>query len=136
TFFIRRPVFSGVCSFIILLAGAVTIPTLPIALYPNIVPPQVSVTSHYVGASAETVETTVTTPIEQQINGVEGMKYLQSTSGSDGTSVVTVTFDLERNVDAALVDVQNRVATAQARLPNEVRSTGITVAKSSPAIVM
>src|SRR5688500_12197214 len=119
-FFIRRPVFSGVCSFIIVLAGVITIPSLPISLYPNIVPPQVTVTSSYIGASAETVEATVTTPLEQEINGVEGMKYMTSTSGADGTSVITVTFDLERDIDNAAVDVQNRVATAQARLPAEV----------------
>jgi HAE1 family hydrophobic/amphiphilic exporter-1 len=135
-FFIRRPVFAGVCSFIIVLAGAITIPSLPIALYPNIVPPQVTVTSVYVGASAETVEATVTTPLEQEINGVEGMKYMTSTSGADGTSAITVTFDLDRDIDNAAVDVQNRVSIAQARLPAEVRAIGVTVNKSSPAIIM
>jgi hydrophobic/amphiphilic exporter-1 (mainly G- bacteria), HAE1 family len=134
-FFIKRPVFAAVCSTILVLAGAVTIPTLPIAQYPNIVPPQVVVTANYTGASAEVVESAVTVPLEQQINGVEGLKYLTSASSNDGTSTITATFDLSRDVDLAAVDVQNRVNTAQGRLPNEVKTTGITIAKSSSAII-
>ena len=104
-FFIRRPVFSTVCALLIILAGAVVIPTLPIAQFPNLAPPQVSVSSFYTGASAQTVESAVTTPLEQQINGAEGMKYMTSTSGNDGTSIITVTFDLTRDSDFAIVDI-------------------------------
>ena len=85
-FFIRRPVFATVCALLIILAGAAVIPTLPIAQFPNLAPPQVGVTSFYIGASAQTVESAVTIPLEQQINGAEGMKYITSTSGNDGTS--------------------------------------------------
>src|SRR5450432_4914805 len=96
-FFIHRPVFSTVCALLIILAGASVIPTLPISQFPDLAPPQVSVTSVYVGASAQTVESAVTVPLEQQINGAEGMKYMTSSSGNDGTSNVTVTFDLGRD---------------------------------------
>jgi len=102
----------------IILAGAVCIPTLPVAQFPALAPPQVNVTSNYIGASAQVVETAVTTPLEQQINGVEGMKYITSTSGNYGTSQITVTFDLGRSPDLAAVDVQNRVNVAMGRLPN------------------
>src|SRR6202162_2641351 len=98
-FFIKRPVFATVCALLIILAGSAVIPTLPIAQFPTLAPPQVSVTSVYVGASAQTVESAVTVPLEQQINGAEGMKYITSTSGNDGTSSVIVTFDLTRNPD-------------------------------------
>jgi HAE1 family hydrophobic/amphiphilic exporter-1 len=135
-FFIKRPIFATVCSLILILAGLVSIPTLPISQYPEIAPPQVSVTSTYIGASAETVESAVTVPLEQEINGVEGMKYMTSTSTNDGVSTITVTFDLNRNVDDAVVDVQNRVATAQARLPDAVKATGVTIAKNSSALVL
>src|SRR2546423_13047732 len=110
-FFIRRPIFATVCALMIVLAGAVSIPTLPIAQFPNLAPPQVNVPSNYNGASAQVVESAVTIPLEQQINGVEGMKYLTSTSGNDGTSNITATFDINRDVDLAAVDVQNRVNT-------------------------
>src|SRR5882757_8466473 len=129
-FFIKRPIFATVCSLLIILAGAVSIPTLPIAQFPILAPPQVTVSSNYNGASAQVVETAVTIPLEQQINGVEGMKYLTSTSGNDGSSSITATFDISRNVDLAAVDVQNRVSTAQGRLPAEVNNTGITISKS------
>ena len=135
-FFIRRPVFATVCSLLIVLAGAVAIPNLPIEYYPELAPPQVTVTSRYTGASAQIVESAVTTPLEQAINGVEGMKYISSTSGNDGTSTITVTFDVTRDQDLAAVDVQNRVSTALGRLPQEVQSTGVTVNKSSTAFVM
>src|SRR5499427_8496544 len=105
-FFIHRPVFSTVCALMIILAGAVCIPTLPIAQFPTLAPPQVSVTSFYTGASAQTVESAVTTPLEQQINGAEGMKYVTSSSANDGTSSITATFDLNRDPDLAAVDVQ------------------------------
>ncbi|MFI5114498.1 MAG: efflux RND transporter permease subunit, partial [Terriglobales bacterium] len=134
-FFIHRPVFSTVCALLIILAGAVVIPTLPIAQFPDLAPPQVSVTSVYTGASAQTVESAVTTPLEQQINGAEGMKYITSSSSNDGLSQITATFDLTRNPDLASVDIQNRVNTAQGRLPNAVKQVGVTVQKSSQNFV-
>src|SRR6201984_1875252 len=130
-FFIRRPVFATVCSLLIILAGAVVIPTLPIAQFPTLAPPQVSVNSFYVGASAQTVESAVTTPLEQQINGAEGMKYIESSSGNDGSSSIVATFDLNRDPDLAAVDIQNRVNTAQGRLPNTVKANGISIVKAS-----
>src|SRR5690348_15739064 len=130
-FFIRRPVFSTVCALMIILAGAVVIPSLPIAQFPNLSPPQISVTSSYIGASARTVETAVTQPLEQQINGAEGMRYITSSSTNDGVSQITATFDLNRDPDLAAVDIQNRVNTAMGRLPNAVKTTGVTVTKSS-----
>jgi HAE1 family hydrophobic/amphiphilic exporter-1 len=135
-FFIARPVFATVCALLIVLVGAVCIPTLPLAQFPELAAPQVQVSSTYVGASAQVVEAAVTTPIESQINGVEGMRYMQSNSGSDGSSTITVTFDVDRNKDLAAVDVQNRVNTALASLPTEVKNTGVTVTKTTPAIVM
>src|SRR5215467_8123156 len=134
-FFIRRPVFASVCAMLIVLAGAAVIPTLPIAQFPNLAPPQVGVTSAYIGASAQTVESAVTIPLEQQINGAEGMKYITSTSGNDGTSQISVTFDLTRNPDLATVDIQNRVSTAQGRLPAAVKAIGITTQKTSQNFV-
>jgi hydrophobic/amphiphilic exporter-1 (mainly G- bacteria), HAE1 family len=134
-FFIRRPVFATVCALLIVLAGTAVIPTLPIAQFPNLAPPQVGVTSSYIGASAQTVESAVTIPLEQQINGAEGMKYITSTSGNDGTSSILVTFDLTRNPDLATVDIQNRVNTAQGRLPAAVKTVGITTQKTSQNFV-
>jgi HAE1 family hydrophobic/amphiphilic exporter-1 len=134
-FFIRRPVFATVCALMIILAGAVVIPTLPVAQFPSLAPPQVSVISAYIGASAQTVETAVTQPLEQQINGAEGMKYITSSSTNQGLSNITVTFDLNRDPDLAAVDIQNRVNTAMGRLPNAVKSTGVTIAKSSQNFV-
>jgi HAE1 family hydrophobic/amphiphilic exporter-1 len=135
-FFIKRPVFATVCALLIILAGSAVIPTLPIAQFPTLAPPQVSVTSVYVGASAQTVETAVTVPLEQQINGAEGMKYVTSTSSSNGVSTITATFDLNRDPDLAAVDIQNRVNTAQGRLPNAVKATGITIVKASSNFVL
>ena len=134
-FFIRRPVFASVCAMLIVLAGAAVIPTLPVAQFPNLTPPQVGVTSAYIGASAQTVESAVTIPLEQQINGAEGMKYMTSTSGNDGTSQITVTFDLNRDPDLATVDIQNRVNSAQGRLPSAVKNVGITTQKTSQNFV-
>jgi len=134
-FFIRRPVFASVCAMLIVLAGAAVIPSLPISQFPNLAPPQVGVSSFYIGASAQTVESAVTIPLEQQINGAEGMKYMTSTSGNDGSSSILVTFDLTRNPDLATVDIQNRVNTAQGRLPSAVKSVGITTQKSSQNFV-
>ena len=135
-FFLRRPVFASVCSIVILLVGLVAIPMLPIAMYPNIAPPTVTVTATYTGASAEAVEASVTTPLEQQINSVQGLRYISSRSGSDGTSTITCTFSLERGLDQAANDVQNAVNLAQGQLPNEVKQTGVTVSKNSGTYVM
>lgn len=134
-FFIRRPIFATVCALLIILAGAVCIPTLPISLYPDLAPPQVTVASNYVGANAQVVESAVTTPLEQQINGVEGMHYITSTSSNDGTSSINVTFRTGYDLNIAAVDVQNRVATAQGRLPQEIKNTGITITKANPNFV-
>ena len=134
-FFIRRPIFATVCALMIILAGAVSIPTLPIAQFPALAPPQVTVLSNYIGASAQVVETAVTIPLEQQINGAQGLKYLTSSSGNDGTSAIVATFDLTRDPDLAAVDIQNRVNIAMGRLPNEVKQTGISVVKSASNFV-
>jgi len=113
------------------LAGAVVIPTLPISLYPQLAPPEVTVTSNYIGANAEVVESAVTIPLEEQINGVQGMRYISSTSSNDGTSSITTTFQTGYNLDIAAVDVQNRVASAQGSLPAAVNATGITITKAN-----
>src|SRR3954464_336127 len=129
--FIRRPVLSTVCSLLIILAGAVSIPSLPIARYPELAPPSVTVTAFYTGANAQAVESAVTTPLEQAINGVEGMSYITSSSTNSGFATITVTFDVDRNQDLAAVDVQNRVNQALGRMPAEVRTNGITVTKNT-----
>lgn len=135
-FFIRRPIFATVCSLVILIAGAICIPTLPVAQYPNIAPPRVTVASNYVGANAANVEAGVTTPLEQQINGTQGVKYLSSTSGNDGGSSIAITFDLDRDVDLAAIDVQSRVNSVQGRLPDDVKRTGISVNKVASSFVL
>jgi HAE1 family hydrophobic/amphiphilic exporter-1 len=134
--FIRRPILSTVCSLLIILAGAIAIPTMPIARYPELAPPTISVNAFYTGANAQAVETAVTTPLEQAINGVEGMTYLQSSSTNSGMSSITVTFDVGRDADLAAVDVQNRVNRALGRMPAEVRTNGITVQKNSTGFLM
>jgi HAE1 family hydrophobic/amphiphilic exporter-1 len=135
-FFLERPIFALVCSVSILLAGVVVIPSLPIAQFPKITPPVVSVTANYAGATAAAVESSVTTPLEEAINGVDGLRYISSTSSSDGTSTILCTFDLGRDLDIAASDVQNAVGTAAARLPAAVNLTGVTVTKNSGAFVM
>ncbi|HWZ42140.1 MAG TPA: multidrug efflux RND transporter permease subunit [Candidatus Saccharimonadales bacterium] len=135
-FFIRRPVFATVCSLLIVLAGAVSIPTLPIAQYPDLAPPQVRLTAFYTGASSEAVESGVTTLLEQAMNGTEGMRYFSSTSGNDGTCSIVTTFDIGHSLDLAAVDVQNRTSTVLGRLPSAVQTTGITIAKVSNAFVL
>ena len=121
--------FATVCALLIILGGAISIPSLPIAQFPDLAPPQVVVSSAYIGANAQTVESAVTIPLEQAINGVQGMKYISSSSGNDGTSQITVTFDVTRDVDLASVDVQNRVNQALGRLPNTVKNTGVIITK-------
>jgi hydrophobe/amphiphile efflux-1 (HAE1) family protein len=135
-FFIDRPVFASVVAILITLAGAVSLPLLPVSQYPPIVPPTVQVSANYTGASADVVERTITLPIEDQVNGTEGMLYMSSTSAYDGQMGLTVTFELGRNADIATVNVNNRVAMAEPRLPEEVRRFGITVRKQSPELSM
>ena len=135
-FFIQRPVFATVCALLIVLAGAISIPTLPIAELPDLAPPQVIVSSNYIGANAQTVESAVTIPLEQAINGVQGMKYISSSSTNDGTSQISVVFDVTRDVDLASVDVQNRVNQALARLPNAVKNTGVIITKQASGFVL
>ena len=133
--FIRRPILASVCSLVLILAGALAIPTMPVAQYPSLAPPQVTVSAVYTGANAQEVETAVTTPLEQAINGVEGMLYMQSSSTNSGFASITVTFDITRDQDLAQVDVQNRVNQALGRMPAEVRTTGITVQKQSTGFI-
>lgn len=135
-FFISRPVFATVISIIMILAGSIVIPSLPISQYPSLAPPQVQVKSTYIGASSEQVESSVTTTLEREINGVEGLKYIQSWSGNDGTSKIVATFNLERGSDQAAMDVQTKVSSAQGRLPEEVKRLGVSVDKVSTSIVM
>ncbi|MGF1604170.1 MAG: efflux RND transporter permease subunit [Thermosynechococcaceae cyanobacterium] len=135
-FFIKRPVFTTVCALLILLMGLVCIPTLPIAQYPDISPKQVTVTANYNGADAQTVEDAVTTILEREINGAEGLRYLTSSSSNDGTSSITATFEADRDQDIAAVDVQNRVSQAEPQLPDSVLQTGVTVSKESSSILM
>ncbi|WP_428030566.1 efflux RND transporter permease subunit [Ancylobacter sp.] len=135
-FFIDRPIFASVVSIVVMILGVVAYVSLPVAQYPDIAPPVVNVTGQYPGASAETVADTVVAPIEQQINGVEGMLYISSNSTADGRFSIAVTFDIGTDLDIAQVQVQNRVATATPRLPQDVQQIGVTVAKSSPDILM
>ena len=135
-FFIARPVFAIVLSVVILIIGSVSYLSLPVAEYPEIAPPTVRVQAQYPGASAETIASTLAAPLEQEINGVEGMIYMYSQSTGDGRMTLTVTFALGTNLDMAQVLVQNRVAVAEPRLPEEVRRIGVTTRKSSPDLLM
>jgi hydrophobe/amphiphile efflux-1 (HAE1) family protein len=134
--FIERPVLATVISLLITIAGLLAIPTLPIAQYPDMVPPTVQVTAVYPGADSSTVEQTVAAPIEQQVNGAEGMIYMVSKSRNDGTYQLTITFEVGRDPDLAAVDVQNRVNRANSTLPSDVIQQGITVKKQSTQILM
>src|SRR5918912_1074222 len=134
-FFIDRPIFAAVLSIFIVLAGLAAMRTLPIAQYPEIAPPVVTVQAVYPGASAETLEQTVAAPLENAITGVEKMIYMSSTSGSNGIVQIQVTFDIGTNPDQATVDVNNRVKQAEPRLPEEVRRQGVTVVKGSSAFL-
>ena len=129
--FITRPILATVCSLIIMLAGVVAIPTLPIARFPDLTPPAVAVSAFYTGANAQAVESAVTTPLEQVINGVEGMLYMTSSSTNTGFSSINVVFEVGRDPDLAAVDVQNRVNQALGRMPADVRTNGISVVKVS-----
>ncbi|HSN32056.1 MAG TPA: efflux RND transporter permease subunit, partial [Ideonella sp.] len=130
-FFIERPIFAGVLSIIIVLAGLVSLRILPIAQYPEIAPPTVSITAVYPGASAETLAKTVAAPIEEQLSGVEDLLYFSSSSSSNGQTTITATFEVGTDVDKATFNVNNRVQLATPRLPDEVRRNGVTVAKRS-----
>ncbi len=135
-FFIDRPVFAAVLSIVTVIAGALAILALPVSQYPEIAPPTVTITTTYPGANAKTVSDTVATPIEEQVNGVEHMLYMSSQCTNDGNMKLTVTFRVGTNLDAAQVQVQNRVAIAQPQLPMEVQQQGITIKKASPDITV
>ncbi len=135
-FFIDRPIFATVLSVLLTIAGAITMRSLPISEYPEIAPPTVSITAAYPGASAEVVAATVATPIEQEVNGVDNMLYITSQSTGDGRVSINVVFKPGTNVDQAQVLVQNRVAAAEPRLPEDVRRLGVSVRKASPDLMM
>ncbi len=135
-FFVDRPIFATVLSVLLLIVGGIAYTTLPVAQYPEITPPTIVVRASYPGADAQTVAATVATPLEQQINGVEDMLYMSSYSTADGAMALTITFRLGTDLDKAQVLVQNRVAIATPRLPQEVRTLGVTTLKSSPDLMM
>ena len=135
-FFIHRRVFALVISIVILLVGGIAIFTLPIAQFPQISPPTVSVETTYTGASAQVVEESVATAIEKEVNGTSNMLYMSSRSSSDGRYSLTCTFEIGTDLDIAAVDIQNRVKKAEGNLPSEVKNYGITVKKKSPDMLM
>src|SRR3954468_11153861 len=135
-FFIDRPIFASVLSIVITLAGGIALFTLPVAQYPEIAPPTVEVSGVYPGANAQVVADTVAAPIEQQVNGVEGMMYMSSQCTNDGTYTLTVTFNLGVDLNMAQVLVQNRVALAEPVLPDLVKRRGVAVKKKSPSTLM
>ncbi|HWG05976.1 MAG TPA: multidrug efflux RND transporter permease subunit [Beijerinckiaceae bacterium] len=135
-FFIQRPIFASAIAVIMVLAGAICYFLLPVSQFPDITPPQVVVSANYPGASAQVVADTVTTPLEEQINGVEGMTYMSSSSSNDGSSTITVTFDVGYPLDIAAVDVQNRVSQAAPSLPAIVNQAGVTIKKQNPNFVL
>src|SRR5690606_34690687 len=134
-FFIRRPIFASVISVIIVLAGLLALRNLPVEQYPDIVPPEILITATYPGASSEVLAETVAAPIEQSVNGLDDMIYMRSTSPSSGVVSITVSLDLGTDPDQAALNVRNHVTAAEARLPEEVRRLGISVAKQSTAIL-
>ena len=134
--FIKRPNTAIVISLIIIILGLISIVSLPVSQYPDITPPVVQVSANYIGADAQTVEQTVATPIESQVNGVPGMSYMQSNSTSNGNMSMNITFDIGTNIDIAALDVENRVNSAVPNLPAEVRNLGITIRKRTPSILI
>src|SRR5947207_7752399 len=134
--FIDRPILATVLSVVIVIVGTVALSQLPIAQYPEVAPPTITVTANYPGANAKVVADTVATPIEQEVNGVENMIYMSSRCTNDGQLTLDVTFSLGTNLDMAQVLVQNRVAIAEAKLPDEVKRQGVTAKKKSPSILM
>lgn len=135
-FFIKRPIFASAIAIVMVLAGSVSFFALPISQFPDITPPQVVVAAQYPGASAQVVADTVTTPLEQQINGVPGMTYMSSSSSNDGSATITVTFEVGYPLDVAAMDVQNRVSQAAPSLPALVNQSGVTVKKQNPNFVL
>src|SRR5437867_4136508 len=135
-FFINRPIFASVLSIVITLAGGLAVITLPVAQYPEIAPPTVEVSPIYPGANSKVVADTVAAPIEQQVNGVEGMMYMSSQATNDGAYSLTITFQNGVDLNIAQVLVQNRVALAQPILPDLVKRRGVTVKKKSPSVLM
>ncbi|WP_306113615.1 MULTISPECIES: efflux RND transporter permease subunit [unclassified Roseovarius] len=135
-FFVNRPIFAAIVSIVMTIIGLVAYFQLPIEQYPQIAPPSIVVSASYPGADAETIAATVATPLEQEVNGVEGMLYLSSYSTADGSMSLTITFKLGTDLDVAQVLVQNRVSAALPRLPQEVRNLGVTTTKSSPDLMM
>src|ERR1700687_3106390 len=135
-FFIERPVLANVLAILIVLIGGVALFALPVAQYPDVVPPTVQVSTRYPGAGARTGVDTVALPIEQQVNGVEGMLYMQSNSSADGTYTLTVTFKIGTDLNFAQVLVQNRVSSALSQLPQAVQNQGVNVQKKSTAILL
>src|SRR5580698_9574768 len=135
-FFINRPIFASVLSIVIVIVGGLAVFKLPIAQFPDIVPPTVVVSTTYPGANPQIIADTVASPIEQEVNGVENMLYMSAQCASDGSMSLTVTFKIGTDLDKAQVLVQNRVAVAEARLPEEVRRLGVTTAKTSPDITL
>src|SRR6266478_9548265 len=131
TFFIKRPIVSMVIAIVTVIAGLVAMRGLPLAQFPQIVPPQIITSTTYTGADAVTIEQSVSTPLEQQMNGVDNMLYVQSTNANDGTEQLTVTFGVETDVNIDQVNVQNRVAQAQPNLPTDVNQYGLTTRKST-----
>src|SRR5438034_11547798 len=135
-FFIRRPIFAGVLSSVIFLVGLIAMRKLPISEYPEIVPPTIVVRASYPGANPKTIAETVASPLEQAVNGVEDSLYMSSQATGDGVMALTVTFKLGTDIDKAQVQVQNRVAQALPKLPEEVRRLGVTTTKQSPDLTM
>jgi HAE1 family hydrophobic/amphiphilic exporter-1 len=135
-FFIERPIFAAVLSILIIIMGVIAYPSLPVGQYPEVAPPTVAVVASYPGASAETLAETVAAPLEESINGVEDMIYMSSSSTASGQLTITVTFRQGTNIDQAQVLVQNRVSSAEPRLPENVRQIGVTVRKNSPDLLM
>lgn len=135
-FFVDRPIFAIVLAIAMILAGLITVNTLPVAQFPDITPPTVQVVASYPGADAETVASTIGVPIEEQVNGVENMMYMSSSCGSDGSYNLTITFEVGTDLDMATVKVQNRVSMAEPTLPSAVRQQGVTVMSRSTNIIM
>ena len=135
-FFINRPIFAATIALLMVICGGIAMITLPIAQFPSIVPPTVTVTSTYPGASAQVTADSVTTLLEEQINGIQGMIYMSSTSANNGSSLITVTFEVGYDLDIGAVDVQNRISQATGQIPTIVNQAGIIIEKTSTDMVL